>query len=130
MNKKTPFYVTIVLFEGNQKFQFSKTHFVDRLSYMHASSADYLPVVVILNPVLDRAAAAAIVCHVCFDKMSSGKSSAQTELTRQDTSGNNASQLTGVFTWVGGMGSSDTEHFEHGRLGLEDSTTSDCADFD
>lgn len=67
--------------------------------------------------------------HVCFNKMSSCESSAQTELTGQDTSSNNASQLTCVFTGIGWMGSPDTEHLEHGRLSLEYSTASNSADF-
>jgi hypothetical protein len=60
INKKTPFYVTIVLLSKTTKsFKFTRPHFVDRKSCVHVtSSVDYLPVVVILNPTLDRAAAA------------------------------------------------------------------------
>ena len=67
--------------------------------------------------------------HMGLNQVASRKSTAKGQLAGQDGSGDNASQTPGVLTRVGRMRTADTEHVEHGRLGLEDGATAKGADF-
>lgn len=66
--------------------------------------------------------------HVGSDKVTSGKSRTETELTSQDGSRDNTGQLAGVLTGGGRVSAADTEQIQHRALGLEDGTTADGAD--
>jgi hypothetical protein len=63
--------------------------------------------------------------HVGPDKVSSGERRAQTELTGENGGGDDARQLAGVLTGVGGVSSTNAKQVEHGTLGFKDSTTTD-----
>ena len=77
-----------------------------------------------------RRRCASVVAHVCFDEVTGSQRTAQRQFTGQDTSSDNAGQTTGVVTRIGGMSAAHSEEVEHGCLWLEDSTTTDGADFD
>jgi hypothetical protein len=68
------------------------------------------------------------VGHVGFDKVTSGKSSTETELTSQDGSRDYTGQLAGVLTGGGRVSATNTKQIQHRALGLENGTTADSSD--
>lgn len=70
------------------------------------------------------------MCHVRFDKVARSKCGAQAQLSRKNSGSDNSSKLPSIVTWVGGVGTTDTEQIKHGRLSFKNSATTDCADFD
>jgi hypothetical protein len=70
------------------------------------------------------------VCHVCLDKVTSSKGCTERQFTGEDTSSNNTCKLASVVARVSRVGATDTEQIEHGRLRLEDCTTTNGTDFD
>jgi hypothetical protein len=67
---------------------------------------------------------------VCLDKVTSSKSCAERQLTGEDTSSNDTCELASVIAGVCRVSATDAEQIEHGRLRLEDCTTTDGANFD
>jgi hypothetical protein len=70
------------------------------------------------------------VRHVRFDKVASSKCGAQAQLSRKNSGSDNSSKLPSIVTWVGGVGTTDTEQIKHGRLPFKNSATTNCANFD
>lgn len=68
--------------------------------------------------------------HVCLDKMPGSESTAERELTGQNSGSDNASQPPGVLSWAGGMRATDAEKVKHRTLGVEDGAAAKSADFD
>lgn len=77
-----------------------------------------------------RRGSAAVVCHVCPDKVSCGESTAEAQLSGKDCSCDDASQLLRVLARMSRVGSSNTKHLEHCRLCFKDRASSDRADLD
>lgn len=73
---------------------------------------------------------AAIVRHVCFDKMAGGQSAAETEFAGEGGGGDDACELAGVGAGAGRVRAFDAEQVEHGHLRFEDGAAADGADFD
>jgi hypothetical protein len=61
--------------------------------------------------------------------MASSKGCAERQLTSKNTSSNDTCELTSVVARVCRVSATDAEQIEHGRLRLEDCTTTDGANF-
>lgn len=71
---------------------------------------------------------AAVVRHVCLDKVASGQSGTQAKLSRKHGGGDNARQLPRVLARVARMRAPDAKHLQHRRLRLQNRTTANRAD--
>ena len=68
--------------------------------------------------------------HMRSNEMACSKRGVQAQLTSQHRGGDDAGELSGVVTWVGGVWAAHTEEVEHSGLGLEDRAAANGADFD
>ena len=71
-----------------------------------------------------------IVDQVSADKMPSGKSTDERQLSGHDGGGNDPSELLSVLSRGGGVSTLDSQHLEHSLLGSEHSATTHSSDFD
>jgi hypothetical protein len=58
------------------------------------------------------------------------KSGAERQLTGQNGGRDDASQPPGVLAGAGGVRTTDTEHVEHGSLGIENGAAAESTDFE
>ena len=72
----------------------------------------------------------AVVGHMGLDEVAGGESAAQGQLTGKHSRRHDTGQALRVLSGGSRVGSADTEHVEHGALGLQDSTATNGAHFD
>ena len=72
---------------------------------------------------------ASVVRHVSPDQVPGSQSTAQAELSSEHTGSDDTGQLPSIVAWVRGMGAPYAQELKKGALRLEDSATSNCADF-
>jgi len=66
--------------------------------------------------------------HVCSDKVTRGKSTAEAEFPSQNAGSHNASETSGIVAGICGVGTTDPKKIKHCALGFKNRATADGAD--